>query len=547
MKKFLLLAALFGASISSHAQFAGGTGTADDPYQVATAEQLQAIKDYTSSHFIQTEDIDLDGVVWSPIGTFTGQYNGNGKEIQNLVIESGSDGLGLFSKVNTPGVIENVVMRGCYLVAGNWSGILCGTNGNWEVAGGLFKNCYIYDSEIDGGDMVGAFAGVAGGSFEGCHAYNVNVTGTGTVGGISADNEAGGHYWNCTFYGNVEGGGTTGGIIGFMNGNPTVENGVENCVVYGTVSVGGAKGTVGGIIGAPNWNVSASNIINCASFADVSGPCAGGIGGNSVRGKVERAYATGKITATCLYDNGWGDPWNGGICAVNFNGPVSDTYFSGTMEALEEGIKLGGVMGRYWDGVSVTNSYYNSEGAPLACGDGGQYWVEEGQISTLLVEDMVKMENFKFSDMSKWQIVEGVTTPFFANQTAPVTITECTTAKIAGTGDADLENVYLLGSFAGSLPGKVKVENGNWSIELPADQVIENEWITAIGIGKDKMPSMVTKMQVSISDGIHNATTEGAKTVEGIYDVTGRQVSSAQAGKVCIVKYSDGTAKKIVK
>lgn len=42
--------------------FDGGSGTAEDPYLVSTPEQLQAVKDYSSAHFLQTNDIDLSGV-----------------------------------------------------------------------------------------------------------------------------------------------------------------------------------------------------------------------------------------------------------------------------------------------------------------------------------------------------------------------------------------------------------------------------------------------------------------------------------------------------
>ena len=107
MKKYFLLASFLGATLTMSAQsFAGGTGTAEDPYQVATAEQLQAVTDFTTSNFIQTADIDLYGVAFNPIATFTGVYDGGGHFIDNYTIESGSDGAGLFARLNTPGVFK---------------------------------------------------------------------------------------------------------------------------------------------------------------------------------------------------------------------------------------------------------------------------------------------------------------------------------------------------------------------------------------------------------------------------------------------------------
>ena len=91
----------------SQAQFAGGSGTEAEPYEVATLEQLQLIADtlYLDKHFIQIADIDASETVdWNggkgfePIGRmgchgdgishipFTGSYDGNGYKIENLTI-----------------------------------------------------------------------------------------------------------------------------------------------------------------------------------------------------------------------------------------------------------------------------------------------------------------------------------------------------------------------------------------------------------------------------------------------------------------------------
>ena len=80
--------------------FAGGSGTETDPYQVATAEQLNAVRYHLDSHFVQTADISLaEYENWEPIGSedgvvyykqqgFTGVYDGNGKVIFDLKIKN---------------------------------------------------------------------------------------------------------------------------------------------------------------------------------------------------------------------------------------------------------------------------------------------------------------------------------------------------------------------------------------------------------------------------------------------------------------------------
>ena len=78
--------------------FTNGAGTEADPYQVWTAADLNGVRDYPSSHFIQMKHIDLSVYLdWSPIGNvnieemnydpaFSGSYDGNGYKISNLTV-----------------------------------------------------------------------------------------------------------------------------------------------------------------------------------------------------------------------------------------------------------------------------------------------------------------------------------------------------------------------------------------------------------------------------------------------------------------------------
>jgi hypothetical protein len=57
----LLVTCLFAAS--AHAKYGGGSGTAQDPYQIATAADLILLGDSPEDydkHFVLTADIDLD-------------------------------------------------------------------------------------------------------------------------------------------------------------------------------------------------------------------------------------------------------------------------------------------------------------------------------------------------------------------------------------------------------------------------------------------------------------------------------------------------------
>jgi len=75
-------------------EFAGGTGEPNDPYQIATAEQLIAIgqdTDLQAEHFVLVADIDLDpnlpgGRVFdtSVLSLTSGSLDGNGHKILNF-------------------------------------------------------------------------------------------------------------------------------------------------------------------------------------------------------------------------------------------------------------------------------------------------------------------------------------------------------------------------------------------------------------------------------------------------------------------------------
>jgi hypothetical protein len=70
-------------SFPAYAKYGGGSGTAEDPYQIATAEDLMLLGDSPEDydkHFILTADIDLDpnlpnGKVFVFLVTLIKQWN----------------------------------------------------------------------------------------------------------------------------------------------------------------------------------------------------------------------------------------------------------------------------------------------------------------------------------------------------------------------------------------------------------------------------------------------------------------------------------------
>ena len=85
-----LLVMLPAAALAS---FSGGDGTAGNPYQIETPEQLHSVREDLDKHFILMNNIDLSvyGSVygWEPIGTphepFIGIFDGNRVQKSEIV------------------------------------------------------------------------------------------------------------------------------------------------------------------------------------------------------------------------------------------------------------------------------------------------------------------------------------------------------------------------------------------------------------------------------------------------------------------------------
>lgn len=81
---------------NTNAPMAGGSGTKDDPYQIATAAQLDAIHDWpTATYYVLVNDIDLSGIEWIPYNGYI-NFDGQGHTVSNLTIT----GTNINSRVN---------------------------------------------------------------------------------------------------------------------------------------------------------------------------------------------------------------------------------------------------------------------------------------------------------------------------------------------------------------------------------------------------------------------------------------------------------------
>ena len=105
-------------------EFAGGTGSEANPFQVDTFERLKLLEKYNGNHFIQTADIDCSSEnykgMFSDSNPMRGTYDGQGKTISNLfLVNPDSETLALFNAVGTDGNLQNIVLEKVYLTAEN--------------------------------------------------------------------------------------------------------------------------------------------------------------------------------------------------------------------------------------------------------------------------------------------------------------------------------------------------------------------------------------------------------------------------------------------
>jgi len=266
-----LLITIFSLSLPADAQYSGGTGEPNDPYQIATAEDLMLLgenpEDY-DKHFILTDDIDLDpnlpdrkvfdsAVIapdidrsnWSFDGIpFSGIFDGNWYTIRNLVIDDSAlnnDFLGLFGY--NSGEVINIGLSNVYIRGSEDSHRIGGLIGR-NV--GTVSNCYA-TGKVCGGEHVGGLVGNNSNSISSCYTA-VDVNGLDDIGGLVGDNEHS-SILNCYATGSVNSGIHTGG--GLVGDNE--DGSVSNCYSTGAVSKG--IGSVGGLIGyTPSGSVSNS-------------------------------------------------------------------------------------------------------------------------------------------------------------------------------------------------------------------------------------------------------------------------------------------------
>jgi len=374
----LASAASEAASISTGEEvFASGNGSADSPYQIATAEQLAALTQevYLDKYFILIDDIDLmaylseggdgwnDGAGWLPVGTsgapFTGSFDGGGHSIENLFIDRpGTNYIGLFGYIGSGADISNVDLVAVDVTGASSVGGLAGYNN-----GGAITACSaageVVGNMIDFlvGSHVGALVGYnKSGTVEACSAGG-SVEGAQSVGGLVGYNTGGSTITGSWAAADVTGSGSNvGGLAGYNDGST-----ITGSWASGTVTGSGANSKVGGLVGI-NKNNSAIEKSWASGTVTGSGGGSniGGLAGeNWFYGTINQSWATGNVEGS----GGWTN--TGGLVGYNNDGSlsaiISDSYATGNVKNFGTS-NTGGLVGYNYGTKSVISGSYASGG-----------------------------------------------------------------------------------------------------------------------------------------------------------------------------------------
>ena len=326
-------------SIPAYAQYSGGTGEPNNPYQIGTVDDLMNLGETPNNYnknFILIAEIDMSpnlpgrkvfekaviaanaGDTWGDFQEipFTGVFDGNGHTISNLTI-IGKNYLGLFGEVGSGAKILNTgVVNVSITSSGDCVGALVGKNFY-----GTLNGCYS-SGTINGKKSSGGLVGLNS------HGYIIRCHSTCTV--IDSGELA-----------------YIGGLVGY-NSYGTI----AQCFSTGTI--GNAFSSrrlvyayVGGLVGFNSYGT----VTQCYCTGAVRGNYeTGGLVGTDSFGKITNSYSIGEVTKTKNTELSH----VGGLIGTCLRSYVSQCYSTSKVsglyvEALVGQLNFGIVDACFWD------------------------------------------------------------------------------------------------------------------------------------------------------------------------------------------------------
>ncbi len=371
--------------------FAGGSGSANDPYRIADVTQLAAFRDsvnrgvtYAGLHIrLEAADYNLSGQEWTPIGdgarngktysgaAFQGTFDGNNQTISQLTITADAanvnDAIGLFGVVDG-GAVKNLhlsqvniqvangqcvggaiglMVNGAQANAISVSGAISAARGNGGIAGRLIADGAIIDcineAKITGTSASGNVGGIVGAAYYSENGADMRISG-------------------CENHGEILGVTVVGGIVGLSAAD------VSQCL--NSAAVKGAGFSVGGIAGEQQ---NVGSITDCENQADIVND--------------SNAYGTGGIVGWVRYSGSESDYPRKEIIQVSNNRNLG---------AIQGGNDGGGIIGTVYNAIMVTgneNAAAAISGATFAAGIAGNLQFTETAIGDIPQHDITIFNN----------------------------------------------------------------------------------------------------------------------------------------------------------
>ncbi len=288
-----IVAAMVSPAALAEGNALSGSGTEEDPYLIADADDLKAISNTSSQDYYKlTANIDLQNEDWTPLPAFYGTLDGDGYTISGLNINSDDMLVGLFRELrtfgSTGGVIKNLTVSGAVVNTHQGYGR---TGGIVSQNYGTITNCTFSGSiSHSAGDnnAVGGITGINNGAITNC-TNKATIKAQGKyelyVGGITGSNHGEIAIDSCSNYGELS---------GVLTGSETVYYGV----LFGSASWQTRGGYVGGIAGDTGGEDSITNCTNQGSVS-VTTP-----GGTQTAGDSPAATHNHAMSADCSTTTG---------------------------------------------------------------------------------------------------------------------------------------------------------------------------------------------------------------------------------------------------
>ena len=276
--------ATFTVDTSIQFPFANGSGTASDPFLIATAEDLNNVRYYPDYYYKQVADIDLNEFIssrtdsmlypsesdtnstvgWLPIDGFSKIYDGDNHKITNLIIDRfDRDNVGLFGLLAEKAMIKNININSYNALnrvyGRNYTGLIVGSANN-----NIIENCHV-SGYASGTECVGGIAGIAN-QITNCSVEETFIAGKAKVGGIVGQgkiiNNCQNNGWGLNSNNQSDISESFGGIAGVC-----IDGEITDCI-SSNMYLGfweNSINSLGGIVG----DLTNSNIVKCSNNSDI--------------------------------------------------------------------------------------------------------------------------------------------------------------------------------------------------------------------------------------------------------------------------------------